>query len=836
MINGIYDTKSVIEEENNMATKNVFRWTTIYEKIADGLLKYRDNRERLLSGIKKIYSEIDLDYPFVYHGNDLVDICPFTIFGMFNRGITDEHRAEIIKKLMDFLEIYDSAPDSFDGIPTFNNMNAWLCGDDKKDVEEDWKLFEMALDYADKTNEETELAFQKSYDQVRKRVKGYRLTICLFWIRPDFYLSLDNVMRNFLKKTNFANINNTNSCHIFSEIPSSSLYIETMKLIKNEIKIGESEHDSIVQLSNAAWQDGKSAKRRTWIVPSNPKYYDANLAFSENKMIDWRQRVNYSVDDIVFIYLAKPMSKIMYKCEVKKVDIAYEDKINDEKYYLKKAEEDHDSKDKYARFKLVEKVDDDNLSLDMLTKHGLNNAPQSPKYISNKLSKYINQFFAKEDDKIRYWSYAPGENASNWDSNYEEGIMSIGWGHVGDITEYKDKKSIQNKLQESGEDDATYTNAVQALWQFAHEVKPGDIIIAKKGKKEIIGKGIVESAYYYDDSKEKYMHIRNVKWTNKGSWIVNGAFTIKTLTDITSYPDFVKEIETKLNSKDKSYTKEDFLGEVYLDDSAYETIKGLLLAKKNLILQGAPGVGKTYIAKRLVYSILGEMDDEKVNMIQFHQSYSYEDFIMGFRPVENGFKLENGPFYDFSKKAQADPENKYFLIIDEINRGDLSKIFGELLMLIECDKRGPDNKIRLLYNKNEDFYVPQNLYLIGMMNTADRSLAMIDYALRRRFAFCTIEPAFESEGFIKRMTEIDNEKFNNLVNRIKELNKEISADESLGKGFQIGHSYMCTDNEIDEIWLKTVIDYELIPLLNEYWFDEPKKVEKWEIALENSIK
>jgi 5-methylcytosine-specific restriction protein B len=206
------------------------------------------------------------------------------------------------------------------------------------------------------------------------------------------------------------------------------------------------------------------------------------------------------------------------------------------------------------------------------------------------------------------------------------------------------------------------------------------------------------------------------------------------------------------------------------------------------------------------------------------QNHSYEDFIMGFRPVKDGFELSQGPFYQFCKEAQDDQERDYFFIIDEINRGNLSKIFGELLMLIEKDKRG--EKLRLLYS-NEQFSVPKNVHIIGLMNTADRSLAMIDYALRRRFAFYEMEPAFDSDGFQAIIEEANNEKFEKLIGLVNELNLVISKDESLGNGFRIGHSYFCTNGNVTNEWLSSVIKFELLPLLNEYWFDEKLKIEEW---------
>ncbi len=272
------------------------------------------------------------------------------------------------------------------------------------------------------------------------------------------------------------------------------------------------------------------------------------------------------------------------------------------------------------------------------------------------------------------------------------------------------------------------------------------------------------------------------------------------------------------------YDKEAFLSDVYMSGERYDTLTSLLLHKKNLILQGAPGVGKTFAAKRLAYSLMGEKDDSRVELVQFHQNYSYEDFIMGYKPRDEGFELQYGIFYRFCQKAANTPDKDFFFIIDEINRGNLSKIFGELLMLIERDYRG--TKVTLAYN-GRPFSVPQNLYIIGMMNTADRSLAMIDYALRRRFSFFDMEPAFTSEGFLQYQKQLDNDTFNTLIDRIKDLNREILSDGALGKGFCIGHSYFCGQAECMEDWLKEVVEYDILPMLGEYWFDEPVKVQRW---------
>lgn len=282
-------------------------------------------------------------------------------------------------------------------------------------------------------------------------------------------------------------------------------------------------------------------------------------------------------------------------------------------------------------------------------------------------------------------------------------------------------------------------------------------------------------------------------------------------------------------SSSDAYTKDDFLNEVYMTEERYETFVNVLRNKKNIILQGAPGVGKTFAARRLAWSMMGEKDDSRIEFVQFHQNYSYEDFMMGYKPVEEGFELKYGIFYRFCQKAANQPDKEFFFIIDEINRGNMSKIFGELLMLIEKDYRG--TKMTLAYN-GLPFSVPKNLYIIGMMNTADRSLAMIDYALRRRFSFFEIEPGFDSQGFISYQNGLNSETLDELISKVKELNRKIAADKSLGRGFCIGHSYFCGRDVCTDEWLHSVVDYDILPMLSEYWFDDENEFQRWKNILQ----
>ena len=453
----------------------------------------------------------------------------------------------------------------------------------------------------------------------------------------------------------------------------------------------------------------------------------------------------------------------------------------------------------------------------------------------------------------QYWVFSPGEGACNFENDVKDGVMSVGWGSVGDLRQYHNREELRSAVRAFwGDETGSRKNDTLCLWQLANEVKPGDYVFAKKGRRKTIGYGIVESEYFYDkdfepENNDAYRHRCKVKWivTNADINIAN-PFATKTLTNITQYQDLVETLLDEFPDghsgvepvppEKEIYNKEEFLKDVFLDDASYDSLKGLLLQKKNVILQGAPGVGKTFMAKRLAYSIMGEKDESRIKLIQFHQSYSYEDFVMGYRPTESGFKPHRGPFYNFCKEAEDDESRLYFFIIDEINRGNISKIFGEMFMLIESDKRGKQNSVTLTY-ENEKFSIPPNVYIIGMMNTADRSLAMIDYALRRRFSFFDVQPAFCSAKFKDEIEKVHSERLNKLVNKVVELNERIANDDSLGEGYRIGHSYFCNIPE-DQVAqrLESIVEFDLIPLLKEYWFDNKEEINKWSAELRAAIK
>ncbi len=283
-----------------------------------------------------------------------------------------------------------------------------------------------------------------------------------------------------------------------------------------------------------------------------------------------------------------------------------------------------------------------------------------------------------------------------------------------------------------------------------------------------------------------------------------------------------------------AYGVEDAQQDLFLPPDRLGRLIESIRDRKNLILQGPPGTGKTFIARHLAWCLIGHQDSEPIEMVQFHQSYAYEDFVEGFRPNTNGtFELKRGIFRTFCERAHSLPETPHVFIIDEINRGNLSRIFGELLMLIEADKRSEDYAVSLTYS-DERFHVPANVHILGMMNTADRSLALVDYALRRRFAFETLEPAFGSKDGKKAFRKFIEKKngesslAERIIKRMAELNQKIRADSELGPGFQIGHSYFVpSDGDTpSEDWYQRVVETQVAPLLREYWFDAQRDVEK----------
>ncbi len=297
-------------------------------------------------------------------------------------------------------------------------------------------------------------------------------------------------------------------------------------------------------------------------------------------------------------------------------------------------------------------------------------------------------------------------------------------------------------------------------------------------------------------------------------------------------PDYVNT-EKLEDTKVEQFSFENLMDGLFLAPEHAKQILRLLRTKKNIVLQGPPGVGKTFVSKRLAYALMEEKAEHRVGMVQFHQSYSYEDFIQGYRPDGTGFNLKNGIFYQFCERAKKEPKKDFVFIIDEINRGNLSKVFGELMMLIEADKRGAEWAMPLTYGRGPEdkFYIPENVHVIGLMNTADRSLAMVDYALRRRFSFIELKPEFNQnfEQFMLKQGATA-ELIEEITHKMSSLNQAIADDKvNLGPGFCIGHSFFCSvpkGEEVNRDWFEQIVLTEVELLIREYWFDDSSKADE----------
>jgi hypothetical protein len=423
-------------------------------------------------------------------------------------------------------------------------------------------------------------------------------------------------------------------------------------------------------------------------------------------------------------------------------------------------------------------------------------------------------FLEGDETGIRYWKIAPGENARLWDLWQREGIISVGWDQLGEVIQSDLAQFMEHANHIAAREG--WGKGVRQVWTFARQIRLGDRIIANKGTKQIVGVGTVTGPYYFQEDKE-HCHRIPVRWDDVSVRAIDEGGFKKTLVALDE-----EKFKSLVGQSPPPPAPEYPLAEVskatYLDEDRLRRWVSSIDRKGQAVFYGPPGTGKTFVAEHLARHLIGG-GDGFMELVQFHPAYGYEDFIQGIRPRVNeqgalDYEMVSGRFIEFCDRARA-RRSRCVLIIDEINRANLARVFGELMYLLEYREQ------EVPLAGGNILSIPPNVRIIGTMNTADRSIALVDHALRRRFAFIKLAPELEIlSHFHGNETPVD---IHGLQNVIRDINSQI-ADEhySLGISFFLQPDlHTC----IEDIWRM-----ELEPYLEEYFFDQPSAVNdfRWE--------
>ena len=573
----------IILVNNNASSQMVamaeqFKWVSFYMEFATKLLEYRDDRTSLIEKLQNVYSNIGMKLPKLDKENIPKDIDPFTVFGLFNKGISDANRISILSGIKDIFEIVSYVPDDFSGIPVLNNMMATFYafeGNDRRkddDIDNLWNVFSSGIKLADSESVERRTTFSLAYNQVRSQYAvRWNLTMGLYWIRPYFFINLDSRNREFLSNPDNISANVVAEVKSLKSVPTAEKYLFICDKCRASIESGEYSYSSFPELSYKAW-----------IVSSeNSKKEKATTNKSNAALLRWFRPVIQALRDLGGSATPEDTrKKIIENEKLSDEDVnatrgknnvnKFENEVAFARSYLVKA--GYIDNTVYGIWTLTEKGMTVEMTDELASEIFKNGVAD---IVSN--SKEKNSLGDADVATVQYWLYAPGEGASMWEDFYRAGIMGLGWDELGDLNTYASKGEMAQKLRDIHGGDSSYKNSANAVWQFVHDIKPGDVVFAKRGRSEILGRGVVESDYEYDDNQPgEYPNIRKVKWTHKGSWQSSEMFAMKTLTDVTNYTDFVNKIsgffgagiedeEVEATVIDyPAYSMEDFLNEVYI--------------------------------------------------------------------------------------------------------------------------------------------------------------------------------------------------------------------------------------------------------------------------------
>lgn len=841
----------------------MFTWIPIYEEIAATLLAFENRQGELLDLLGRLRAEglkvIQLNDRDAKGGVfPLAEIDPLTFFSSFNRTSSVSGRQAILRRIKETWNLSSAVPDDFAGIPLANAQNSWAfayaANRETGDIPLLWRVTREALAKNWRTFD------QHLFDEALgiSQMGLARMTMSLFWMKPRGYLSLDKNTRGFFKRRG-----------ILCEDRTASGYISWLEKVVAQAgdNFPQISHDAYLAFADSEPDDpsdeGDEGISVRETPPESPARRYWTLSVGEGGVM-WDEFYQQGIAAIGWDELGDLSTyhdKTELSARLKELWPSDSSKTNDTRTCWQFAREiavgdvifakqgfarllgygvvegNYTFDPQRPRFRHVRKVrwesrgewevpDDARMAMKTLTE--VTTYPDLVKTLGSTAGLPLGEKRVGASDE-------PGAtHRAYWWLNANPKIWDIRGTPVGTIQTYTTHNEVGNKRQK---------------YKHFQSVKPGDLVLGyvTSPDREIVALCEITKGLHTTRQGEviKFRKIEDVRepvtWGELLSApelkhcepIQNNQGSLFGVTE--DEFDYIRSIIDERNIaasavEPSAFTKADAMAGLFMPEAQLDLILGRLRQKKALVLQGPPGVGKTFVARRLAYTLMGQKDDRRVAMVQFHPSYGYEDFIQGYRPSRTGgLERRDGVFYEFARRACNDPNRDWFFIIDEINRGNLAKIFGELLMLLEADKRGPDHAVLLTYSeKDELFYLPENLHVIGTMNTADRSLAMVDYALRRRFAFVTLEPAVDTAAFGEWLMNAGASKalLEHIRAAVGTLNAAIDTERDLGERFRIGHSFFCPPrgHKPDETWFHEIIQTEIKPLLEEY-FDSKDKVE-----------